>query len=176
MQKAVCPTILRLQPSHVLATPTFSFRTSLLRPSRNITSQINIPISTQERPILSLNLTRSPSLLPEMAEQSSTRVLLLGATGYMYLPPSPTSLSTSLTTHSGGSILTTLLAHPIADTLTISALVRKPYQASILKDAGVEPLIFKDLDDYEAIFEAAKDVDGTSLLFFIFDRFLMGEG
>jgi hypothetical protein len=62
--------------------------------------------------------------------------------------------------------LTTLLAHPIADTLTIAALVRKPYQASILKDAGVEPLIFKDLDDHEAIFDAAKDADGTSLFFF----------
>jgi hypothetical protein len=49
--------------------------------------------------------------------------------------------------------------------------VRKPYQASILKDAGVEPLIFKDLDDYEAIFEAAKDADGMLLLFSIFDCF-----
>jgi hypothetical protein len=56
--------------------------------------------------------------------------------------------------HIGGSILTTLLAHPVADTLSISALVRKPYHASILKDAnaGVTPLLFKDLDDYEAIF------------------------
>jgi hypothetical protein len=48
-------------------------------------------------PYTSLILIRSPSLLPEMAEQSSTRILLLGATGYMYLSLSPTSLSTSLT-------------------------------------------------------------------------------
>jgi hypothetical protein len=45
---------------------------------------------------------------------------------------------------------------------TLSALVRKPYQASILKDAGVNPLIFKDLDDFDVIREAAKDHDGMS--------------
>ena len=41
----------------------------------------------------------------------------------------------------------------------LSALVRKPYQASILKDAGVNPLIFKDLDDFDVIHDAAKDHD-----------------
>jgi hypothetical protein len=45
--------------------------------------------------------------------------------------------------------------------VTISALVRKQFQASILKDAGVIPLLFKDLDDYEAIYEAALDADGN---------------
>lgn len=65
---------------------------------------------------------------------------------------------------SGGSILTQLINHPIADTLSLTALVRQPYQASILKDAGVIPLLFKDLDDYDAIRDAAKDADGDSLL------------
>ncbi|KAE9381141.1 NAD(P)-binding protein [Stipitochalara longipes BDJ] len=77
-----------------------------------------------------------------MTESQPPRILLLGATGYI-----------------GGSTLTQLINHPIADTVTISALVRQPYQASILKDAGVIPLLFKDLDDYETIFEAAKDAD-----------------
>ncbi|KAH8757077.1 NAD dependent epimerase/dehydratase family protein [Hyaloscypha finlandica] len=71
-----------------------------------------------------------------------TRILLLGATGYI-----------------GGSILTRLINHPIADTLSITVLVRKPYQVSILKDAGVIPLLFKDLDDYETIYDAARDAD-----------------
>lgn len=44
----------------------------------------------------------------------------------------------------------------------LSALVRKPYHASILKDAGASPLIFKDLDDFDVIREAAKDHDSTS--------------
>lgn len=99
-------------------------------------------------------------------EPQSSHVLLLGATGYMQAPPSTPLprytpfISHELTLNSGGSILTTLLAHPIADTVSISALVRKPYQASILKDAGVVPLLFKDLDDYETILGAAKDADG----------------
>jgi hypothetical protein len=80
--------------------------------------------------------------------------------------------------NSGGSILTTLLAHPIADTLSISALVRKPYQASILKDAGVTPVLFRDLDDYEAIVGAAKEADGLFLfiLFLISCLFDFGVG
>ncbi|PMD64312.1 NAD dependent epimerase/dehydratase family protein [Hyaloscypha bicolor E] len=77
-----------------------------------------------------------------MTEPNPTRILLLGATGYI-----------------GGSILTHLINHPIADTLSITALVRKPYQASILKDAGVIPLLFKDLDDYETIYDAAREAD-----------------
>jgi hypothetical protein len=99
-------------------------------------------------------------------EPQSPHILLLGATGYMQaLPSTPLPRYTPLIPHeltlnSGGSILTTLLAHPIADTLSIFALVRKPYQASILKDAGVTPLLFKDLDDYEVIVGAAKDADG----------------
>ncbi len=50
----------------------------------------------------------------------------------------------------------------------ISALVRKPYQASILTDAGVTPILFESLDDFEVIREAARSVDGLfSFLFFL---------
>jgi hypothetical protein len=104
-------------------------------------------------------------------EQQSPHILLLGATGYMQASLYPTTplhallISHKLILNSGGSILTTLLAHPIADAISISALVRKPSQASILKDAGVTPLLFKDLDDYEVILGAAKDADGL----FLFD-------
>jgi hypothetical protein len=103
-------------------------------------------------------------------EPQSPNILLLGATGYMQaslLPHYPATLPslshTKLILNGGGSILTTLLAHPIADTISISALVRKPSQASILKDTGVTPLLFKDLDDYETILGAAKDADGLFL-------------
>ncbi|KAK0119249.1 hypothetical protein ONS95_008100 [Cadophora gregata] len=71
-----------------------------------------------------------------------TRILVLGATGYI-----------------GGSILTELIDKNAEDRYVLSALVRKPYQASILADAGVNPLIFKDLDDFDVIREAAKDHD-----------------
>jgi hypothetical protein len=37
--------------------------------------------------------------------------------------------------------------------------VRKPYQAVILNNVGAFPLIFKDLDDFDVIREAAKDHD-----------------
>ncbi len=63
---------------------------------------------------------------------------------------------------SGGSILTELIDRNVEDRYVLSALVRKPYQASILADAGVSPLIFKDLDDLDIIREAAKDHDSTS--------------
>ncbi|KAG4437897.1 hypothetical protein IFR05_006616 [Cadophora sp. M221] len=75
-----------------------------------------------------------------MSEQ--TRILLLGATGYI-----------------GGSILTELIDRNAEDRYVLSALVRKAYQASILTDTGVNPLIFKDLDDFDLIREAAKDHD-----------------
>lgn len=68
---------------------------------------------------------------------------------------------TLLTTGSGGSILTELIERNSEDRYTISALIRKPYQASILKDAGVNALIFKDLDDYEAIRDTANDHDSV---------------
>ncbi|TVY85799.1 hypothetical protein LAWI1_G007313, partial [Lachnellula willkommii] len=77
-----------------------------------------------------------------MAE--ATRILVLGATGYI-----------------GGSAITELIKHNVDKPAryTLSALVRKPQQASILADAGIKPLIFKDLDDFEAIRAAAKDHD-----------------
>lgn len=69
-----------------------------------------------------------------------------------------------LTNPSGGSILTELIDKNAEDRYTLSALVRKPYQASILTDAGVTPLIFKDLDDIDVIREAAKDHDRKACL------------
>ncbi|KUJ22707.1 NAD dependent epimerase/dehydratase family protein [Mollisia scopiformis] len=71
-----------------------------------------------------------------------TKILVLGATGYI-----------------GGSILTELIDRGLADSHEISALVRKPYHASILKDQGINPIIFKDLDDFDTIRDAAKDHD-----------------
>lgn len=68
----------------------------------------------------------------------------------------------SLILPSGGSILTELIERNSEDRYVLSALVRKSYQASILADAGVSPLIFKDLDDFDVIREAAKDNDSTS--------------
>ena len=79
-------------------------------------------------------------------------------------PPSLTSRLISILTlsyHSGGSALTELLERNDAR-YTLSALVRKPYQASILADAGVKPLIFKDLDDFGVIRDAAKECDSMS--------------
>ncbi|KAE8448381.1 hypothetical protein EG329_009625 [Mollisiaceae sp. DMI_Dod_QoI] len=59
----------------------------------------------------------------------------------------------------GGSVLTELIDRGIADQHEISALVRKPYHASILKDQGINAIIFKDLDDFDTIRNAAKDHD-----------------
>lgn len=70
--------------------------------------------------------------------------------------------------NSGGSILTEFIDRGIADKHEISALVRKPYHASILKDQGINPIIFKDLDDLETIREAAKDHDSMILMLFYF--------
>jgi hypothetical protein len=67
-----------------------------------------------------------------------------------------------LTLSSGGSVLTELIDRGFADQQHISALVRQPYQASILTDAGIEPVIFKDLDDFDNIREAAKDHDSMN--------------
>lgn len=67
-----------------------------------------------------------------------------------------------LTVYSGGSVLTELIDTGIADNYHISALVRKPFQASILTDAGIEPLLFDDLDDFDIICAAAKDHDSMS--------------
>ncbi|KAL2072622.1 hypothetical protein VTL71DRAFT_11965 [Oculimacula yallundae] len=72
----------------------------------------------------------------------SSRILVLGATGYI-----------------GGSILTELIDRNAEDRYMLSALVRKKFQASIFTDAGVSPLIFKDLDDFDVIRKAAKDHD-----------------
>jgi hypothetical protein len=92
----------------------------------------------------------------KMAEK--TRILILGATGYMHVLVTPILLPV-LTLNSGGSILTELIDRGVADKYDISALVRKPYHSSILKDQGINPIIFKDLDDFEGIREAAKDHD-----------------
>ena len=70
---------------------------------------------------------------------------------------------TSLSRHSGGSVLFQLLTSKekaLAD-CTISALVRKEEQAKVLRVEGVEPILFKDLDDSEALTRAAADHDGV---------------
>ncbi len=57
--------------------------------------------------------------------------------------------------------------------------MRQAYQASILTDAGVEPVMFGDLDDFEVIKGAARDHDSRfflSALFFIVDGGDRGEG
>ena len=78
----------------------------------------------------------------------------------------------------GGSVLTALLQiskiTPVDPELfALSALVRKPYQASILADAGVTPLIFKDLDDFEVIRKAAKDHDSTFVRLFVRNEIIL---
>ncbi|KAH8602987.1 NAD dependent epimerase/dehydratase family protein [Bisporella sp. PMI_857] len=69
------------------------------------------------------------------------RILVLGATGYI-----------------GGSTLSKLL-EANNDSYILSALVRKPEQAAKLEEAGVTGILFKDLDDSEAITNAAKEHD-----------------
>jgi hypothetical protein len=62
---------------------------------------------------------------------------------------------------SGGSVLTTLLNsnhQPIKD-LEISALVRGEDRAKVLKEYGVNPIQFRDLDDSEALTKAASEND-----------------
>jgi len=63
--------------------------------------------------------------------------------------------------NSGGSILTTLLEskHESIRNLHISALVRDEQRGEILAKDGVTPIIFKDLDDSEAITAAASKHD-----------------
>ncbi|CAG8950364.1 hypothetical protein HYFRA_00006857 [Hymenoscyphus fraxineus] len=73
----------------------------------------------------------------------TTRILILGATGYI-----------------GGSILTELIAQNTdGKKYTLSALVRKPEQASILQKLGVNASVFRDLADIESIRKAAGEND-----------------
>lgn len=59
--------------------------------------------------------------------------------------------------------MTELIDRGAADHQEISSLIRQPYQASILKDQGITPILFKSLDDVETIRDAAKDHDSMSL-------------
>ncbi|PWI72419.1 NAD dependent epimerase/dehydratase family protein [Purpureocillium lilacinum] len=74
----------------------------------------------------------------------STKLLITGATGYI-----------------GGSVLSTLLAssNPQIKDLSISALVRKPEHAELLKKKGVNGIVFPGLDDFEAVRKAASQHD-----------------
>jgi hypothetical protein len=55
-----------------------------------------------------------------------------------------------------------LIDRGFADEQHISALVRQQYQASILTDAGINPVIFKSLDDLDIIRDTARDHDSTA--------------
>ncbi|EED13540.1 NAD dependent epimerase/dehydratase family protein [Talaromyces stipitatus ATCC 10500] len=73
-----------------------------------------------------------------------TKVLITGATGYI-----------------GGSVLATLLTsiNPKIRGISISALVRKQEQAAILKENGVNGIIFSGLDDTDFVRKVASDHD-----------------
>ncbi|KAH6889858.1 NAD dependent epimerase/dehydratase family protein [Thelonectria olida] len=75
---------------------------------------------------------------------SSTKILIVGATGYI-----------------GGSILTTLLQSTDANikASTISAFVRKQDHADLLKEKGVNPILFSGLDDTKIVREVASKHD-----------------
>ncbi|KAL8371166.1 hypothetical protein RB595_001149 [Gaeumannomyces hyphopodioides] len=77
---------------------------------------------------------------------ASQKILLTGATGYI-----------------GGTVLTTLLAssEPAIKASSISALVRKEEQAAVLRGLGVEPILFKGLDDVDALRRAAAEHDAV---------------
>jgi putative NADH-flavin reductase len=62
---------------------------------------------------------------------------------------------------SGGTVLSQLLSSsdPAIKSSKISALVRRQDQADILAANGVHPIIFKDLDDLEALKCAAREHD-----------------
>jgi uroporphyrinogen-III synthase len=62
---------------------------------------------------------------------------------------------------SGGSVLNTLLnsKHQSIKALEISALVRGEDKAKVLKEHGVNAILFRDLDDSEALTKAASEHD-----------------
>ncbi|KAF2405009.1 NAD(P)-binding protein [Trichodelitschia bisporula] len=74
------------------------------------------------------------------------KVLIVGASGYI-----------------GGSILAQLLQStlPAVTKVSFSALVRSEPQAAKLTALGVDPILFKDLDDAETIIQAASQHDGV---------------
>jgi len=65
---------------------------------------------------------------------------------------------TGSTGYIGGSILTELLKHPAK--YAISALVRKPDQAEVMKKLGVKPIL-GGLDDDDILFQASKAADAV---------------
>jgi hypothetical protein len=50
--------------------------------------------------------------------------------------------------------------------LKLSALVRKPEQVDKLNEVGVRGILFKSLDDFDAIKDAARESDSQSFLSF----------
>jgi len=75
-------------------------------------------------------------------------------------------LDLTMTVHSGGSVLNELISHKDAPKYTLSALVRQESQVEKLKEAGVNALLFKGLDDIDAIKKAAKDHDSNYISFY----------
>lgn len=69
-----------------------------------------------------------------------------------------------LEVESGGSILTSILnsKHQSIKDLEISVLVRGEDKAKALKALGVNPILFRDLDDSEALTKAASEHDSKS--------------
>jgi hypothetical protein len=98
---------------------------------------------------------------------SETQVLILGATGYMYVKSTIVSEFLSQPADqdftSGGSIIAELLRSP-ASKLSISALIRRSEQAAKLDSLGVKPILFDGLDDLEACINAASQHDRTDIL------------
>ncbi|KZL79645.1 nad dependent epimerase dehydratase family protein [Colletotrichum incanum] len=72
------------------------------------------------------------------------RVLYTGATGFV-----------------GGTVLSQILhtSYPEIKNLSITALVRKPEQASLLKQRGIEAIVFEGLDDSEFLKKTASEYD-----------------
>lgn len=106
----------------------------------------------------------------------TTKFLIVGATGYMCVFVQITVLpinlfrivnreymAANLGVLSGGSILAEILQSPGFANLCVSALIRRPGQATALKTLGVKPIQFKGLDDLDACRDAASHHDGMEL-------------
>ena len=86
------------------------------------------------------------------------RLLLTGATGYMYVQEQQFWLSDKI---SGGTILDTILKsnNVAVNSLKISALVRGENAAEKIKTFGVEPILFKSLDETDLLRQHASEND-----------------
>ncbi len=83
------------------------------------------------------------------------------ATCWQPFSPQLTCLRRGLTSISGGSILSQILAssRPAIKDLSISVLVRRQAEADVLAAKGVRPILFKDLDESDVLRKAASEHD-----------------